>query len=122
MRWVPFLKMRKYFVKPLEYQLNNYFTSDFLLKFKSTEACSFAFQCLYDNVNKFNDYFQQYWSIVSQTFANHTAILGYEILNEPWAGDIYANPLLLLPGVAGIIKYISYFFLNEYINMYEKVL
>ena len=67
-----------------------------------TEACGFAFQCLYDNVNKFNDYFQQYWSIVSSTFANHTAILGYEILNEPWAGDIYANPLLFLPGVAGI--------------------
>jgi len=68
-----------------------------------TEACGFAFQCLYDNVNKFNDYFQQYWSIISNTFANHTAVLGYEILNEPWAGDIYANPLLFLPGVAGIL-------------------
>ena len=68
-----------------------------------TESCGFAFQCLYDNVNKFSDYFQQYWSVISSTFANNTAVLGYEILNEPWAGDIYANPLLFLPGVAGTI-------------------
>ena len=66
-----------------------------------TESCGYAFQCLYDNVNKFSDYFQQYWTIISKTFANNTAILGYELLNEPWAGDVYANPLLLLPGIAG---------------------
>jgi endoglycosylceramidase len=69
-----------------------------------TEACGFAFQCLYDNVNRFNDHFQQYWTIVSRAFANNTAILGYEILNEPWPGDIYANPLLFLPGVAGTLN------------------
>lgn len=66
-----------------------------------TESCGFAFQCLYDNVNGFGDYFVQYWDIVSRTFVGNTAVLGYELLNEPWAGDVYANPLLLLPGVAG---------------------
>ncbi|RNA13991.1 glycoside hydrolase subgroup catalytic core [Brachionus plicatilis] len=25
----------------------------------------------------------------------------YELLNEPWAGNVYSNPLLLLPGIAG---------------------
>ena len=66
-----------------------------------TEACGFAFQCLYKNVNHFGDYFQQYWSKVSSTFANRSSVLGFEILNEPWAGDIYTDPFLLLPGVAG---------------------
>lgn len=66
-----------------------------------TESCGFAFQCLYKNVNLFGYYFQLYWTIVSKAFANRKSILGYELLNEPWAGDIYANPLLLLPGVAG---------------------
>lgn len=51
-----------------------------------TEACGHAFQCLYDNCNGFEDYFHQYWSIIAKTFANNTAILGYELLNEPWAG------------------------------------
>ena len=51
-----------------------------------TEECSHAFQCLYDNCNGFESYFQQYWSIIAKTFANNTAILGYELINEPWAG------------------------------------
>ena len=28
-------------------------------------------------------------------------MLGYEVLNEPWAGNIYQDLSLLLPGVAG---------------------
>jgi endoglycosylceramidase len=67
----------------------------------ATESCSFAFQCLYDNTNNFTDYFELYWSIIAKTFSNTTSVLGYELLNEPWAGDIFANPLLLLPGFAG---------------------
>ena len=27
--------------------------------------------------------------------------IGYDLINEPWAGDIYSNPSLLLPGAAG---------------------
>lgn len=66
-----------------------------------TESCGFAFQCLYDNRNNFADYFELYWSVVANTLADRTNVLAYELLNEPWAGDIYSNPLLLLPGVAG---------------------
>lgn len=66
-----------------------------------TEPCGHAFQCLYDNVNSFADYFQDYWTIVSKVFSSKKNILGYELLNEPWAGNVYANPLLLLPGIAG---------------------
>jgi len=27
-------------------------------------------------------------------------VLGYELMNEPWAGDVFTNPTLLIPGVA----------------------
>ena len=27
-------------------------------------------------------------------------VLGYEIMNEPWCGDVYEDPTLLVPGVA----------------------
>ena len=27
-------------------------------------------------------------------------VLGYEIMNEPWCGDVYEDPTLLMPGVA----------------------
>lgn len=86
-----------------------------------TESCGFAFQCLYDNVNNFADYFQDYWSIVAKIFSNKKNILGYELLNEPWAGNVYANPLLLLPGVAGAKNLLKlYDRTYETIRKYDK--
>ncbi len=58
-----------------------------------TDACSFAFECLYRNVGNFQDYFLQYWEVVAENLVNRTSVLGYEIINEPWAGDIYSNPV-----------------------------
>lgn len=49
-----------------------------------TESCGFAFQCLYDNINHFEDYFQDYWTTVAQIFNSTSSILGYELINEPW--------------------------------------
>lgn len=60
-----------------------------------TEACGFAFECLYRNVSNFESYFLQYWTVVAKNLVNRTSVLGYEIINEPWAGDIYQNPVNL---------------------------
>lgn len=64
-----------------------------------------------------------FWGKVAQEFADNEYILGYELINEPWAGkdsqphvifllslsmhnniigDIYQDPLLLVPGVADV--------------------
>lgn len=69
-----------------------------------TESCGFAFQCLYDNRNKFADYFELYWTVVAKAFAGRTNVLAYELLNEPWAGDVYSNPLLFMSGMAGRVN------------------
>ena len=42
------------------------------------------------------------WSVVADYFKDDDNILGYELINEPWAGDIYADPGLLLPTTAAI--------------------
>ena len=42
-----------------------------------------------------------FWQIVAAAFKSFPSLLGYELINEPWAGDIYNNPALLLPGYAG---------------------
>jgi hypothetical protein len=34
-------------------------------------------------------------------FKDMPGIIGFEIMNEPFAGDIFAQPELVLPGVAG---------------------
>ena len=55
----------------------------------------------YDNGHGFLDSFAEFWSFSADQFKDFNNVLGYEILNEPFAGDVYADPDLLLPGVAG---------------------
>ena len=49
-----------------------------------TEACSFAFECLYRNVNSFEDYFHEFWTQTARIFKNSSSVLAYELINEPW--------------------------------------
>lgn len=64
------------------------------------EATGAAFQDMYDNVNDMRSQFGRFWNKVASSFKDRD-ILGYEIINEPWAGNIYKDPSLLLPGNAG---------------------
>jgi endoglycosylceramidase len=48
----------------------------------------------------FAEQFAQYWEKVAATFAGSASVIGYEIINEPFCGDVYARPELVLPGVA----------------------
>jgi endoglycosylceramidase len=65
-----------------------------------TEAVGKSFENLYKNVNGLRDEWAKFWVKTAQTFKSHTNLMGYELINEPWAGDIYTNPTLLLPTVA----------------------
>ena len=47
------------------------------------------------------DDYINFWMKTADYFKNKRGIIGYEIINEPWAGDIYTQPDLLLPGHAG---------------------
>jgi endoglycosylceramidase len=65
-----------------------------------SEACSVAFQSLYTDGSPMQQDFTEFWRRTAAYFKDYP-ILGYEIINEPWAGDIYSDPALLLPGHAG---------------------
>eukprot|EP01065_Artemidia_motanka_P047746 TRINITY_DN7550_c0_g1_i1.p2 TRINITY_DN7550_c0_g1~~TRINITY_DN7550_c0_g1_i1.p2 ORF type:complete len:502 (+),score=221.05 TRINITY_DN7550_c0_g1_i1:72-1577(+) len=66
-----------------------------------TEAVGQSFQEIYDNKHGGLDAWASFWKKVATTFRGNEGVLGYELINEPWAGDIWHNPLLLLPGMAG---------------------
>ncbi len=65
-----------------------------------SQACSTAFQTLYDPDTTYQKSFLDFWQYTADYFKD-LPILGYEIINEPWAGDLYSDPTLLLPGKAG---------------------
>lgn len=59
-----------------------------------------AFGRLYNNFDNLGDAFASYWKKLAQEYVSTKNILGYNLLNEPWVGDTWADPELLVPGVA----------------------
>jgi endoglycosylceramidase len=66
-----------------------------------TSAVGAAFAQLYTNAT-FVAAYADFWRATAAAFAPLPggALLGYEAMNEPWAGDVLAHPALLVPGVA----------------------
>lgn len=65
-----------------------------------TDAVGKAFQALYDDHNGIRQVFVDFWTAVATRFASYSSVLGFEILNEPFLGDILGNPALLEGGEA----------------------
>lgn len=40
------------------------------------------------------------WAMLAQRFRNKTSVLAYELVNEPWAGDVWGHPSRWLPKYA----------------------
>ncbi|XP_062516770.1 endoglycoceramidase-like [Corticium candelabrum] len=64
-----------------------------------SDACCKAWQSLYDNDEGILERFGLFWEQVAQRFSSNEFVLAYELLNEPWAGDIYSYPQDFLPDV-----------------------
>ena len=54
-------------------------------------------QSLYDNEQQIQDHFGMFWEKVAERFEGNKYLLAYELLNEPWAGDVYRHPDQLEP-------------------------
>ncbi|EGC38983.1 hypothetical protein DICPUDRAFT_148335 [Dictyostelium purpureum] len=70
--------------------LNQCLNKDFGVYYFSKDVGE-LFQMLYDNTNGLQDQMIDYWRVLVKTFMDLDTVLGYEIINEPWAGDIYEN-------------------------------
>ncbi|KAF5557324.1 glycoside hydrolase superfamily [Fusarium phyllophilum] len=74
-------------------------TIDWSLSYLSV-AVGNAFGRLYNNFDGLGDAFAAYWKKLASEYVDTTNVVGYNLLNEPWVGDTYADPTLLVPGVA----------------------
>ncbi|OAA41277.1 cellulase [Metarhizium rileyi] len=74
-------------------------TIDWSLSYLSV-AVGNAFGRLYNNYDGLGDAFAAYWKKLASEYVKTTNVVGYNLLNEPWAGDTWADPTLLVPGVA----------------------
>ncbi|KAI8619624.1 glycoside hydrolase superfamily [Chytriomyces sp. MP71] len=76
-------------------------SKDFAI-YQGSYEVSLAFQNLWDNANGMRDDFVNYWKVVAKAFLPFKNILGYDIINEPWNGDIFKNPLRADPIYANV--------------------
>jgi len=65
------------------------------------EAPAQNFGEIYHNVHGGRDAWAAAWRSFADRFRGDTRVLGYELMNEPWVGDVYHDPALFLPRVAG---------------------
>jgi len=77
-----------------------------------THEVSSAWQALFDNVDGIQDSFAAFWRKVAENFASNDNVIGYEIINEPWSGNLWSNPLRMVP------MWADYFNLQP---MYDRV-
>ncbi|KAH3759248.1 glycosyl hydrolase family cellulase [Pelomyxa schiedti] len=69
-------------------------------KYYFTKETGAVFQALYDNTNGIQTSWVNFWVEVAGYFKDIDGVLGYELINEPWAGDIYGKRGLFIPGEA----------------------
>lgn len=67
----------------------------FGIYYMSDKVCK-DMQALYDNKDGIQDYFVKFWQAVVSALRGKPGVLGWELLNEPFAGDIYSHPTYLI--------------------------
>ena len=57
-----------------------------------------GFKALYNNTNGLQDKFVDYWDVTSAALTANPYVVGFDPLNEPFPGNPFQDPTLLLPG------------------------
>ncbi len=61
--------------------------------YTSPEVAS-AFEALWENKNGLQDHFLNYWGVVARRFKDSEFVLGYDIINEPFAANLQKDSIL----------------------------
>eukprot|EP00455_Lapot_gusevi_P045671 TRINITY_DN587_c0_g1_i1.p1 TRINITY_DN587_c0_g1~~TRINITY_DN587_c0_g1_i1.p1 ORF type:complete len:456 (+),score=137.01 TRINITY_DN587_c0_g1_i1:32-1369(+) len=70
--------------------------------FYLTPEISSAFQSLYED-HDLQQAFALYWKNVAGAFKNMSSVLGYDLFNEPWPGNIWNDTSLFVPAQADLV-------------------
>ena len=88
--------------------LLKYCMENFRTYHQSPELTS-MYQSFYDNQNGVQDKYIDYWKVVMENFKNFDNIIGFDLWNEPIPGNLWNNPLQLIPGHADNNQILSFY-------------
>ena len=66
-------------------------------EYQAAKESAYAYDALYTNINGVRDSWASMWSVVAARFQGRSEVLGYELLNEPFMGDFYRDPIIAVP-------------------------
>lgn len=69
-----------------------------------SDAVNKGFSAIWNNHHGMRDMFIRYWRKVAATFKDSPYVIAYELMNEPWPGDLYRDPLIMVPGLSEVIN------------------
>lgn len=68
--------------------------------YQTSFSAAGGYQALYDNYENIADAFAEFWHRVAKRFAKNDNVIGYDLINEPFLGQFWTAPWLLIPGWA----------------------
>eukprot|EP00744_Colponema_vietnamica_P012164 GILI01017074.1.p1 GENE.GILI01017074.1~~GILI01017074.1.p1 ORF type:complete len:422 (-),score=92.93 GILI01017074.1:41-1306(-) len=87
--------------------------------YHGSDAVGVAFEALYTDAEIVHSWARM-WAVVARFFRGRSEVLGLELINEPWAGDVYRHPSLLVPGNADRKRLQpAYDLINSYIRLQD---
>ena len=74
-------------------------TSRMFATYYATPQAADGFSRIYSNKDQYQDRFIQFWNVTSKHFANNPYVVGYDLINEPLAANMFTEPWTAIPGV-----------------------
>ena len=101
----------------------------FMKYFQSPELTT-IYNSFYNNQNGIQDKFAEFWKVLAKKFKENPFVLGYDLWNEPWPGNLWSDLRNFLPGHSDRSQVLPFYkkidkeirsIDDDYIFMFESV-
>jgi len=89
------------------------------LKYHQSPELSTAYQAFYENKLNLQDKFIEFWKTVATRFARNPYVIGLDLWNEPWPGNIFLETSPFIPGYTTNKHVIPFY--NKLYNALKKI-
>jgi endoglycosylceramidase len=100
------------------------------LKYHQSPELTTIYKSFYDNEQGIQDKFIEFWKVVASKFKSNPYVLGYDLWNEPWPGDLWSDMKSMWPGHSDHYQVLPFYrkldqairsIDDDYISMFESV-
>ncbi len=100
------------------------------LKFHQSPELTTIYSSFYKNEMGIQDKFISFWKVMAQKFKDNPYIIGYDLWNEPWPGDLWSDVRSMMPGHSDHYQVLPFYqkldseirkVYPEYISFFESV-